>query len=167
MLTAEAREALGETTLQVQSHGHWVMKGLAEPVELFEVGEPGAPFAAPPDGEKAYRVVRNGERWLPAREIPNNLPLQTTSFIGRERELDEIKAHLSATRLLTLLGMGGLGKTRLSLQVAAEVMAEFADGAWFLDLAPLRDPTLVVSEAAQVLGVREEPGRPLLPVPAL
>ncbi len=162
LLTPEAREALGETSLQVQSHGHWVMKGLTEPVELFEVGEPGAPFAAPPDGEKVYRVVRNGERWLPAREIPNNLPLQTTSFIGRERELDEIKAHLSATRLLTLLGMGGLGKTRLSLQVAAELMAEFPDGAWFLDLAPLRDAALVVSEAAQALGVREEPDRPLV-----
>ena len=162
LLTPEAREALGETSLQVQSHGHWVMKGITEPVELFEVGEPGAPFAAPPDGEKVYRVVRNGERWLPAREIPNNLPLQTTSFIGRERELDEIKTHLSATRLLTLLGMGGLGKTRLSLQVAAELMAEFPDGAWFLDLAPLRDPALVVSEAAQVLGVREEPDRPLV-----
>ena len=162
LLTPEAREALGETSLQVQSHGHWVMKGIAEPVELFEVGEPGAPFAAPPDGEKVYRVVRNGERWLPVRETPNNLPLQTTSFIGRERELDEIKAHLSTTRLLSLIGMGGLGKTRLSLQVAAEAMAEFPDGVWFLDLAPLRDPALVASEAAQVLGVREEPGRPLV-----
>ena len=58
--------------------------------------------------------------------------------------------------------MGGLGKTRLSLQVAAEPMHEFPDGVWFLDLAPIRDPALVVSEAAQVLGVREEPDRPLL-----
>ena len=162
LLTPEAREALGETSLLVRSHGHWVMKGIAEPVELFEVGEAGAPFVAPPDGEKVYRVVRSGDRWLPAKEIPNNLPLQTTSFIGRERELDEIKTHLSGTRLLTLLGMGGLGKTRLSLQAAAELMAEFPDGAWFLDLAPLRDPALVVSEAAQVLGVREEPDRPLV-----
>jgi len=162
LLTAEARQALGETSLKAESHGHWVMKGLAEPVELFELGEPGAPFAAPADGDKAYRVVLVGERWLPAKEIPNNLPLQTTSFIGREREIDEIKACLSGARLLTLLGMGGLGKTRLSLQVAAEVMAEYPDGTWFLDLAPLRDPALVLSEAAQVLGVREEPDRPLL-----
>ncbi len=162
LLTSAARNALGETSLQVESHGHWVMKGISEPVELFEVGEAGAPFAAPPDGEKVYRVVRNGERWLPVKQIPNNLPQQVTSFIGRERELDEIKALVSSARLLTLLGMGGLGKTRLSLQVAAELMANYPDGAWFLDLAPIRDPALVLSEAAQVLGVREEPDRPLI-----
>ena len=162
LLTPEARTALGETGLQTVSHGHWVLKGLGQPVELFEVGDADAPFAPPPDGDKAYRVVRSGERWLPARQIPNNLPQQTTSFVGRERELDEIKARLSSARLLTLLGMGGLGKTRLSLQVAAEVMAEYPDGAWFLDLAPIRDPALVVSEAAQTLGVREEPDRPLV-----
>ena len=162
LLTPEARQALGETQLALQSHGHWVLKGVSEPVELFEVGADPAAFAPPPDGEKVYRVVRVGERWLPAREIPNNLPQQATSFIGRERELDELKAALGRARLVTLLGMGGLGKTRLSLQVAAEMMAEFPDGAWFLDLSPIRDPALVISEAAQVLAVREEPGHPLL-----
>ena len=162
LLTSDARNALDATNLLIESHGHWLLKGISQPMELFEVGEAAAPFAAPPDGDKAYRVVRSGERWLPVRQIPNNLPQQTTSFVGRERELDEIKARLSGARLLTLLGMGGLGKTRLSLQVAAEVMAEFPDGAWFLDLAPIRDPALVVSEAAQTLGVREEPDRPLL-----
>ena len=65
LLTAEAREALGETALQVQSHGHWVMKGIAEPVELFEVGEADAPFAAPTDGDKVYRVYA-GRRALDA-----------------------------------------------------------------------------------------------------
>ena len=69
---------------------------------------------------------------------------------------------LGSSRLLTLLGMGGLGKTRLSLQVAAEQIHDFPDGVWFLDLAPISDPALIVSEAAQVLGVREEPDRPLL-----
>jgi len=162
LLTPEARQAVGEIALPMQSHGHWVMKGVSEPIELFEAGPDAATFAAPRDSEKVYRVVRVGERWLPAREIPNNLPQQATSFIGRERELDELKAALGQSRLVTLLGMGGLGKTRLSLQVAAELMAEFPDGAWFLDLSPIRDPALVVSEAAQVLAVREEPGRPLL-----
>ncbi len=162
LLTPEARQAVGDITLPMQSHGHWVMKGVTEPVELFEAGADAATFAAPRDSEKVYRVVRVGERWLPAREIPNNLPQQATSFIGRERELDELKAALGQSRLVTLLGMGGLGKTRLSLQVAAELMAEFPDGAWFLDLSPIRDPALVVGEAAQVLAVREEPGRPLL-----
>lgn len=162
LLTAEAREALGETDLRIVSHGHWVMKGISEPVELFEAGGPDAPFVAPPNGEKVYRVVRSGERWLPVAEIPNNLPNQVTSFIGRERELDEIKERLAGVRLLTLLGMGGLGKTRLSLQVAAEVMPQYPDGVWFLDLAPIRDPALVVGETAQVLGLREEPDRPLI-----
>ncbi len=162
LLTPEAMQALGETAVLVQSHGHWVMKGVAAPVELFEAGEDAAAFAAPPDGEKVYRVVRVGERWLPTRAIPNNLPQQATSFIGRERELDELRQRLGSARLITLLGMGGLGKTRLSLQVAAELLAEFPDGAWFLDLSPIRDPALVVGEAAQVLSAREEPGRALL-----
>ncbi len=162
LLTPEARDALGETPLPTQSHGHWVLKGLSAPIELFEVGEDAAAFTPPPDGEKVYRVVQMGGRWLPVRQIPNNLPEQLTSFIGRERELADLKALLGRARLLTLVGMGGLGKTRLSLQVAAELMAEFPDGAWFLDLSPIRDPALVVSEAAQVLGVREEPGRPLM-----
>ena len=162
LMTADGVRALGETRLQIHSHGHWVVKGLSAPIELFEVGDANTVFAVPPDGDKVYRVVRSGERWMPVQQIPNNLPQQVTSFIGRERELDDIKAHLSTSRLLTLLGMGGLGKTRLSLQVAAEVMAEYPDGAWFIDLAPIRDPSLVTSEAAQVLGVREEPDRPLL-----
>ena len=127
-----------------------------------EVGEPDQRFIALPDGDKVYRVVRHGEWWLPVKEIPSNLPFQGTSFIGRERELDEVKTLLKKARLITLLGMGGLGKTRLSLQVAAETLHEYPDGAWFLDLAPIRDPALVVSETAQVLGVREEPDRPLL-----
>jgi predicted ATPase len=92
---------------------------------------------------------------------PNNLPQQVTSFIGRERELAEIKSLLEGARLLTLLGMGGLGKTRLSLQVAADVMDSYGDGVWFVDLAPISDPSLVTSAVAQVLNVREEPGKSL------
>ena len=162
LLTSEAREDLGKTTLKVVSHGHWMLKGVAEPLELFEAGEPDSRFVAPPDGEKVYRVVRTGDWWLPVKEIPNNLPHQATSFIGRERELGEVKTLLGNSRLLTLLGMGGLGKTRLSLQVAAEVIHQYPDGVWFLDLAPIRDDALVIGETAQVLGVREDPDRPLL-----
>lgn len=162
LLTAEAREDLGKTALKVASHGHWMVKGISDPVELFEIGEPDARFAPPPDSDKVYRVVRAGEWWMPVREIPNNLPHQATSFLGREKELSEVKTLLDSARLLTLLGMGGLGKTRLSLQAAAEEMHNYPDGVWFLDLAPIRDDALVVSEAAQVLGVREEPDRSLL-----
>jgi predicted ATPase/class 3 adenylate cyclase len=162
LLTSEAKDALGLTSLKVQSHGHWMIKGVNDPLELFEAGEPDVRFVAPPDTDKVFRVVRTGDWWMPVKEIPNNLPQQGTSFVGRERELDEVKALLGSARLLTLLGMGGLGKTRLSLQAAAEVMHQYPDGVWFLDLAPIRDPALVVSAAAQALGVRTEPDRPLI-----
>ncbi|KQW40066.1 NB-ARC domain-containing protein [Rhizobacter sp. Root404] len=162
LLTAEARDDLGKTALKVVSHGHWQVKGVTDPLELFEAGDAGAAFVQPPDGEKAFRVVRLGDWWLPVKEIPNNLPHQPTSFIGRERELGEVKALLGTARLVTLLGMGGLGKTRLSLQAAAELIHLFPDGVWFLDLAPISDATLVLGEVAQALGVREEPDRPLL-----
>jgi predicted ATPase/class 3 adenylate cyclase len=93
---------------------------------------------------------------------PNNLPQQVTSFVGRQRELAEAKEMLDGARLLTLLGMGGLGKTRLSLQIAADVLEKYPDGVWFIDLAPIKDPALVPNTVAQALGVHEEPGRPLV-----
>jgi non-specific serine/threonine protein kinase len=92
----------------------------------------------------------------------HNLPAQTTTFIGRQTEIAEIKSLLGRTRLLTLTGSGGCGKTRLSLQMAAEVLEPYADGIWLVELAPLADPSLVAQALAQVLGVSEEPGRPLL-----
>ena len=159
LLTPEAKAALGETPLRIESHGHWYLKGVSEPVEVFEIGTAETRFLMPPDAEKAYQVVRVGQNWVPVRQIPNNLPAQNTAFIGRERERAELRALLGTTRLVTLLGMGGLGKTRLSLQVAIEMLGQFPDGVWFLDLAPIRDAALVVGEVAQALGVREEPGR--------
>jgi predicted ATPase/class 3 adenylate cyclase len=161
LLSAAAREDLGTTAHKLVSHGHWQIKGVADPVELFEIGAPDRQFAAPEDGEKGHRVVSMGDWWLPVQEIPNNLPFQATSFIGRERELAEVKQLLGTSRLVTLVGMGGLGKTRLSLQTAAEEIHRFADGVWFIDLAPISDAALIVSETAQVLGVREEPDRPM------
>ncbi len=163
LLTADAHAALAASagTPVLQSHGHWLLKGVAMPMELFEAGSNLAAFKAPADGDKAWRVVNVAGRWLPVREVPNNLPLQASSFVGREREIDELKGLLADHRLVTLLGMGGLGKTRLSLQVAAEMRADFPDGTWFIDLSPLRDDALVASETAQVLGLREEPGRSL------
>ena len=74
-------------------------------------------------------------------------------------ELADIKQLLDGTHLLTLLGMGGLGKTRLSLQIAADVLEKYPDGVWFVDLAPIKDPSLVPNAVAQVLGVHEESGR--------
>jgi len=102
--------------------------------------------------------------------IPNNLPAQLTSFVGRERELEQVVTRLAVPvgrqddrreRLLTLTGPGGTGKTRLSLQAAAELSEDFPNGVWFVELAPLSDPALVVQAIAAVLGLREIAGRPL------
>lgn len=94
--------------------------------------------------------------------LPNNLPRQVTSFVGREREIAEVRRLLGTTRLLTLTGSGGAGKTRLSLQVAADLLDEYADGVWLTELASLSGPALVPQSVASALGVREEPGRALV-----
>jgi predicted ATPase len=93
--------------------------------------------------------------------MPNNLPVQLTSFVGREREIEEIKGLLSSTRLLTLTGPGGTGKTRLALQTAADMLEAFPDGVWLVELAPVADPKLVPQAIASALGVREVSGTPL------
>lgn len=94
--------------------------------------------------------------------LPNNLPQQVTSFIGREKEIEAVKSLLGKTQLLTLTGSGGCGKTRLALQVAAEVLESFPDGAWSVELAALADPALVPQSVAQALNVSEAAGKPLL-----
>src|SRR5829696_358502 len=92
---------------------------------------------------------------------PHNLPLELSSFVGRRQEIAEVKALVGETRLLTLTGPGGSGKTRLALTVASEVARDFEDGVWLVELAPLSDPELVPQAVASVLGVREAPGSPI------
>ena len=94
--------------------------------------------------------------------FPDNLPRQLTSFIGRERELQDLKGLLERSRLLTLTGPGGSGKTRLALQLAAEVTGGFPDGVYFVPLAPVGNPELVLSSIAQGIGLRDLGNRPLL-----
>ena len=158
LLTADARRALGDAVPKVQSHGHWAMKGIREPLELFEVVDGDRPSATPLDGEKAHRVARAGDRWVPVAQIPGNLAQPLTSFIGRARELDELRRLLDEHRLLTLTGSGGCGKTRLALQAALEARAVFPDGVWLVELAALSDPALVAQTAATALGVQEHAG---------
>jgi predicted ATPase/DNA-binding CsgD family transcriptional regulator len=92
----------------------------------------------------------------------NNLPAQVSSFIGRGAELAAVRVLVAGSRLVTLTGAGGAGKTRLALRVAAGLADGAGDGVWFADLAPLRDPDLVAVTVADVLGVRQEPSRPVL-----
>src|SRR5207249_11038289 len=115
------------------------LKDLAQPERIFQLVIDGCPSDFP--------ALRSLER------IPNNLPTQLTTFIGREREIRDGLALLDRSRLLTLTGPGGTGKTRLSLQLAAEAAAGFPDGAFWVQLAPIGDPELVPSTLAHALGV--------------
>jgi predicted ATPase/class 3 adenylate cyclase len=112
-----------------------------------------------------YRLVVPGaaddERALRTIDAPTNLPTPATNFVGREDEIGGLTSALAETRLLTLTGPGGTGKTRLGLRLAVAVADRFPGGTWFVDLAPLRDPTLIPATIAAALGIAEEPGTPI------
>jgi predicted ATPase/class 3 adenylate cyclase/DNA-binding CsgD family transcriptional regulator len=91
--------------------------------------------------------------------VSQQLPMQLTTFVGRSAELIEVRELLAENRLVTLTGAGGVGKTRLAMQVAGELTAEFRGGAWYVDLAPITDPGLVPVTAAHVFGLPDQPGR--------
>ena len=117
--------------------------------------------------EKVFQVLHRElpDGFPPLKSLdafPNNLPRQLTGFVGRENEMAEVKRLLTTTFLLTLTGTGGAGKTRLALQVAADVLEGYPDGVWLTELAALSDPALVPQTVAAALGVREVPGRPML-----
>jgi len=161
LLTLEARAALGSPAVRVQSHGHWRLKGLEQPVELFEAGDERAPFAPPPDAEKAYRVVRKGELWLPQREVRHGLPAERDAFIGRHAALRELQQRFEAgARLVSLTGFGGTGKTRLALRFGWRSLGDLPGGAWFCDLSSARSVEGLLRAVAQGLDVtlaKEEP----------
>src|SRR5271155_485295 len=90
---------------------------------------------------------------------PGNLRAATTSLIGRESEVAELQAAVKAHRLVTLTGVGGVGKTRLALEVAGRLVDEFPDGVWFFELAAVSDPAAVPDAVAAVLGITQQPGR--------
>src|SRR5216684_50925 len=161
LLSADARNALGEITLRLESHGHWRMKGIAEPIELFEVGEADAPFVPPPDAAKGYRVVREGDLWLPVRNIKHSLPAERNSFVNRLKTLVELARRLDAgARLVSVLGGGGTGKTRLVTRFGWSWLGDFPGGAWFCDLSRARSLGGIVHAVGEALAVplgKEEP----------
>ncbi len=87
------------------------------------------------------------------------LPVQLTSFVGRDAQMAQVRELLSESRLLTLTGAGGAGKTRLAIQIASQLSGEFGDGVWYVDLAPITDPELVPITAARAFGLPDQPGR--------
>lgn len=136
-LLAAAMELTPEERAQLAQAGR--ARSELRPRESEEIGEPPSPATVP----------------LPR----HNLPLQLTSFVGRERELADLRHHLLSSRLLTVVGTGGAGKTRLALEAATPLVDDYPDGVWLIELAPLSDPALVPQYVATVLNVQEVPGR--------
>ncbi len=128
--------------------------------------DPGARYATASAVREALQTALQPQSPATSRPspatVPNNLPVQPTSFIGREREIEELSGLLERTHLLTLTGSGGCDKTRLALQLSAEVLERFPDGVWLVELAALADPSLVPQTAATVFGLKEEPGKPIV-----
>jgi len=120
---------------------------LTEPEHVWQLDVAGLPTEFPP-----LRLLST---------VPNNLPIQRTTFVGRERDVAEVKELLERYRLLTLVGSGGVGKTRLAIQAGAELLERYVDGVWFVDFAPITDPELASSVVAQVLGISQRQERRL------
>jgi predicted ATPase/DNA-binding SARP family transcriptional activator len=127
--------------------GEQKFKDILQPVRVFQV--------LAPELQEEFPALRA------LNVFPNNLPIQLTSFIGREKELVEVVRLLGKHRLVTLTGPGGVGKTRLAIQSSNELLGKFKDGVWWVELASLPDAALVPQAVAQVLGVRESASQPL------
>jgi predicted ATPase/class 3 adenylate cyclase len=152
ILLSRATSALADPSLpegvRLLDLGRHRMKDIEQPEELCQLVVEDLPAEFPP------------LRTLDAR--PNNLVAQLTLFVARDREVKEIRASLRDNRIVTLTGPGGTGKTRLALEIGAQLLSEFADGVFFVPLAPVVDPELVPSTVAQNLSVPEEGTKPIL-----
>lgn len=149
LLSEAVATLIGEhpTGIELRDLGRVRLRDLTSPEHVYQLLHPKLRVDFPP--------LRSLEA------TPNNLPQQLTSFVGRERELAQARTLLARTRLLTLLGVGGLGKSRLSLQIGAEALEEFPDGVWLVELAAIADERLVPLSVATALGVKEDAGRPV------
>jgi predicted ATPase/class 3 adenylate cyclase len=148
LLTQAVAERVGQRLpagASLRELGQVRLKDLASPERIYQLLHPTLRAEFP-----ALRSLAT---------TPNNLPQQLNSFVGREREMAEVRALLQAHRCVTLRAMGGVGKSRLSVQLGAEVLDDFPDGVWLVELAAVTDAADVAQAAAAVLGVKEEAGR--------
>src|SRR5205085_5820479 len=159
--------ALNRTArIMAAAHGGQVLVAAAtaaivDAADLVDLGEHRLRDLSQP--QRLYQVRAEGlqEKFPALRTLnarPGNLPAQGTSFLGREHELVEVAEMLGRVRLLTLTGVGGVGKTRLALQVAAELSPEYPDGTWLVELAAIGDPTATGHAVAGTLGIAQQPG---------
>jgi predicted ATPase len=139
----------GEPNFDLWDLGWHRLKDLAEPEHLFQLVDQGLPTAFPP---------------IQSLETPSNLPALASSFVGREQELGQIQEMVrdGDVRLVTLVGPGGTGKSRLAIHAAETLVGDFPDGVFLVNLAPVEDPTLVAATVAQTLGVRERGGESII-----
>ena len=144
--TADLLDALPED-VSLRDIGDHQLKSLRSSLRLYQLIAPGLPQEFPP--------IQS------LNQFPNNLPTQLTSFIGREKEIADVKSSLELARLVTLTGSGGTGKTRLSQEVGAQLLTNFRHGVWLVELAPLGDESQVIPALAQVFGLQELPFHPL------
>jgi predicted ATPase/class 3 adenylate cyclase len=144
LLTHVAADSVRETLpseVSLRDLGERRLKDLRQPERIFQIVVHDLPDNFPP--------LRSLE------VLPNNLPAQVTSFIGRDREMAEIKRLFPTTRLLTLTGPGGTGKTRLSVQIAADLLDQFPHGVWLVELSTVSDPALIPEAMINAIGIRE------------
>jgi predicted ATPase/class 3 adenylate cyclase len=134
--------------ISLRDMGEHRFKNIPLAVRVFQV--------VAPDLQSNFPALRASD------VFPNNLPTQLTSFVGREKELADVKKLLQDAHMLTLIGPGGTGKTRLSIRSANESLAQYPDGVWLVELAPILDPLLVPRTTAMAIGLREEPQRPVI-----
>ena len=135
-------DTVSEKDFSFRDLGERRLKDVIQPIRLFQIVAKGLRLDFPP-------LIT-----LDAR--PNNLPIQLTSFIGREKELKYLKDELKLNRLLTLTATGGAGKSRLSLQAGADLIDDFENGVWFVELAAVSDPDFLTAETINALGIKEE-----------
>ncbi|HLA06115.1 MAG TPA: adenylate/guanylate cyclase domain-containing protein, partial [Anaerolineales bacterium] len=146
--TRELARDMLPTDTELLDLGEKRLKDLLRPEHLYQLNASGLPVDFP-----HLRTLDF---------FPNNLPIQLTTFVGRKKEITELKQELDEHRLVTLTGSGGTGKTRLSLQVAADLLDHFEHGVWFVELASLADPELIPQTILSAIGISEQAGRPPL-----
>ena len=151
LITQEVYDAIKdkpENKLTFKDFGERKMKDILLPEHVYQIVSDNIPSEFPP------------LKIQDARQ--NNLPSSLSEFIGRRKEINEIKQLFPKIRLLSLIGAGGTGKTRLAIQLVSELIDEFDNGVWIIELSPVTDPELVVKEISSVLNLKEDPGTDLI-----
>jgi len=141
-----AKERLPKDVVTLDLGDHQ-LKGLTQPEKIIQISLPGLQQQFPPLKTQSHAKT--------------NLPTELTTFVGRERELAEAASRFEKSRLLTLIGPGGTGKTRLSIQLGQQLISEFKDGVWLIELAPISDPSLILQAVVPVFDIGDVPGVPL------